>query len=79
VLPYPVILTTTPSFGIQTNAFGFRISWATNTPVVVEASTSLVNPTWSPVSTNILNGGWTDFRDPEWANSHSRFYRVRSQ
>ncbi len=39
-LPYPVILNLSPSFGIQTNAFGFRISWATKVPVVVEASTS---------------------------------------
>ena len=79
LLPYPVILTTPPNFGIQTNGFGFTVSWATNASVVVEAIPTLTMPTWSPVSTNALTDGWTDFRDPEWANSRSRFYRVRSQ
>jgi hypothetical protein len=79
VLSYPVILTTPPNFGIQTNAFGFRISWATNAPVVVEASITLDSPVWSPVSTNTLTDGWSDFRDPEWANYPGRFYRVRQQ
>ena len=41
-------------FGVQTNPFGFIISWATNVPVVVEACTNLANPTWSPVDTNTL-------------------------
>ncbi len=77
VLPYPVILTTAPNFGIQTNAFGFRISWATNASVVVEASTTLVNPIWSSVSTNTLTDGWSYFSDAEWTNYPTRFYRVR--
>ena len=77
VLPSPVILTLAPNFGIQTNAFGFRISWATNASVVVEASTGLVNPVWSTVSTNVLVNGWSDFRDAEWTNYPARFYRVR--
>ncbi len=76
-LPYPVILTTTPNFGVQTNGFGFRISWATNLPVVVEASTTLATPAWSPLSTNTLTDGWTYFSDAEWTNYPSRFYRVR--
>jgi hypothetical protein len=79
VLPYPVILTTAPNFGIQTNAFGFRISWATNAPVVVEASTTLASPAWSPVSTNTLTSGWSYFSDRDWANYPSRFYRARAQ
>ena len=79
LLPYPVILTTAPNFGIQTNAFGFRISWATNVPVVVEASTTLANPVWSPVSTNTLTDGWSYFSDAEWTNYPARFYRIRSQ
>lgn len=77
VLPYPVILTTTHNFGVQTNQFGFRISWATNASVVVEASTTLANPVWSPVSTNTLTDGWTYFSDVEWTNYPARFYRVR--
>jgi hypothetical protein len=77
-LPYPVILTSSPSFGIQTNAFGFIIFWATNIPVVVEASTTLTNPTWSSLQTNTLVNGSSYFNDPKWTNYPSRFYRIRS-
>ena len=77
-LDYPVIRTTTPSFGVQTNRFGFIISWTINASVVVEASTTLANPVWSPVSTNILTDGWSYFSDPKWTNYPARFYRIRS-
>jgi hypothetical protein len=77
VLSYPVILTTVPSFGLQTNDLGFIISWATNVPVVVEASSTLANPIWASVSTNTLTEGWSHFRDVEWTNHLSRFYRIR--
>jgi hypothetical protein len=73
-----VILNSGPSFGVQTNGFGFIISWATNIPVVVEASTDLANPNWSPVATNTLTGGSAYFSDPQWANYPVRFYRLRS-
>ena len=78
VLPYPVILTISLSFGLQNNAFGFVISWTTNVPVVVEASTNLTNPNWSAVSTNILIDCSSYFSDPQWTNSPNRFYCVRS-
>jgi hypothetical protein len=77
-LPNPVILDFGPSFGVQTNRFGFIISWATNVPVIVEASTNLANPTWSPVSTNTLTSGMSYFSDPQWTNYPARFYRIRS-
>ena len=76
VLPYPQILTTAPDFGVHSNQFGFRISWATNVPVVVEASANL--GTWLPVSTNTLTNGWSYFSDPAWTNYSARFYRIRS-
>jgi hypothetical protein len=76
-LPNLLILTTAPDFGIQANAFGFRISWATNASVVVEASTSLSGQDWSPVATNTFAEGWSGFRDPEWTNYPNRFYRLR--
>jgi hypothetical protein len=76
VLPYPQILSTAPSFGVQTNQFGFIISWATNVPVVVEASANL--RTWLPVSTNTITSGWSYFSDPAWTNYPARFYRIRS-
>jgi hypothetical protein len=78
LLPNPVILNNNPDFGLQTKGFGFVISWATNIPVVVEACTGLVNPVWSPISTNILTGGSSYFSDPEWTNYPARLYRLRS-
>ena len=76
-LPYPLILNS--SLGVRSNEFGFRVSWATNASVIVEASADLNNPKWSPVQTNVLNNGVVNFTDPEWNKNPSRFYRVRSQ
>ena len=80
LLPNPLLLTKSPSFGAQMNAFGFRVSWATNLPVVVEACTDLTRAVWTPLATNSLApSGWFYFSDPEWTNYPSRLYRVRSQ
>jgi hypothetical protein len=76
-LPYPLVLN--GSSGAQSNQFGFTISWATNVPVVVEASADLSNPAWIPLSTNTLSGGTSSFSDPDWTNYPNRFYRLRSQ
>jgi len=78
LLPNPRILNNGPSFGIQTNGFGFTISWATNISVIVEACIDLANPVWSPVATNSFSGGLSQFNDPQWTNFPNRFYRLRS-
>jgi len=78
-LPQPLIIGG-PSFGVQSNQFGFRVSWATNVPVVVEACTDLGTPVWTPLTTNSLApAGWFQFSDPDWTNYPNRLYRVRSQ
>jgi len=61
---------------VQSNRFQFTISWATNTSVVVLASTNLLN--WTPVITNALVNGASAFMDSTWTNYPQRFYRVRS-
>lgn len=76
-LPYPLILNS--SLGVRSNQFGFTVSWATNLSVVVEASTDLRNPAWTPLATNALTGGSFYFADPHWTNYSKHFYRVRSQ
>ena len=77
-LPYPLILSN-PSFGVQTNAFGFVVSWATNLSVVVESCTNLASSTWVPLITNTLTtNGWFYFSDPQWTNNPARLYRIRS-
>jgi hypothetical protein len=73
----PEIQTTDASFGVHADHFGFNISWASDRVVVVDASTSLSDPAWVPVSTNTLIGGTSYFTDPDWANYPTRFYRVR--
>jgi hypothetical protein len=78
-LPNPVILNSTSNFGIQSNGFGFSISWATNRPVVVQASTDLANPVWTSLQTNALTNGVFNFTDPQWANYSGRFYRIIAQ
>jgi hypothetical protein len=77
LLPNPLILSRSPSFGVKTNRFGFIISWATNLSVVVEACTNLANPIWSPVRTNTITNGSSYFSDPQWTIYRARFYRLR--
>jgi hypothetical protein len=74
----PQVQTSDASFGIRTNEFGFNVNWASGMTVVVEASTSLTNPNWLPVSTNTFLSGLAYFSDPQWTNYPARFYRVRS-
>jgi hypothetical protein len=74
----PLVQTHDGAFGVRTNQFGFNIKWASGRTVVVEASTTLSNPNWVPVSTNALSSGSSYFSDPEWTNHPARFYRIRS-
>jgi hypothetical protein len=75
-LPNPLILGNGLGLGVNTNSFAFTISWATNTAVIVEASTNLL--IWTPVTTNALVNGTNYFSDPQWTNYPGRFYRLRS-
>jgi hypothetical protein len=63
---------------VQSNAFGFVISWATNASVVVEACTNLASPVWQPIQTNTLTGGTAYFSDAQWTNYPARFYQLGS-
>jgi len=75
--PQPKIISSSRGTGVQGNGFQFTVGWATNTAVVVEASTNLHN--WTPVSTNTLVNGTNYFSDASFTNYPQRFYRVRSQ
>ena len=79
VRPQPTILDLGDRFGPTTNGFGFVISWATNVPVVVEASADIGSAGWTLISTNTLTEGWVQFMDPDWKSQPARFYRVRGQ
>lgn len=66
------------TFGAGNQAFGFRITGGNNLVVVVEASTSLGAPAWSPMSTNTLHNGVAEFVDDAWTAANRRIYRLRS-
>ncbi len=76
-LPNPKLLND-PTLGVQSNKFGFTISWATNVSVVVEARSSLYSGTWTPIATNSINNGSLYFADPNWNSYPERYYRVRT-
>lgn len=78
VLPQPVILTTDTAFGVHDDLFRFRISWATNAVVVIEAATDLEGSTWSPIATNTLVDGWSDFTDSQPNAYQNQLFRIRS-
>lgn len=63
--------------GVHTNLFGFAITGTSGVPTVVEASTNLASPTWSPLQTITLTNGSVYFNDPQWTNYPQRFYRLR--
>jgi hypothetical protein len=70
-------------FGVLSNQFGFTIAGNSNLVVVIQACTNLANHIWLPVATNTLNtfvstNGTSYFKDPQWTNYPSRFYRLRS-
>ncbi len=75
----PQSLSLDSSFGVRSNQFGFKISWARGKTVSVEAATNLSDPTWVPVNASTLTDGVFHFRDAEWTNYSARFYRVRVQ
>jgi hypothetical protein len=74
--PQPQILGSAYGLGVYGKAFNFTISWATNTAVVVDASTNLSS--WTPVATNALVSGTNGFGDTRWTNYSRRFYRVHA-
>ncbi len=71
----PQIQSGDSSFGVHSNRFGFNISGNNNLSVIVEASTNLAYPFWSPVATNT---GSSYFSDPQWLNYPVRFYRLQT-
>ena len=64
--------------GAGTNGFTFMIFWAPDVYLVVEATSDLAIPAWSPLATNTPGSGTWQFTDPNWTNYPSRFYRVGS-
>jgi hypothetical protein len=74
VLWNPLIQATDGNLGVRSNQFGFNITGAANLPVVVEASTNLFSPIWTPLRSLTLTNGSNYFSDPQWPNYPVRYY-----
>ena len=66
------------SFGFLTNRFGFNMTSPTNQSVVVEATTNLGAPLWTPLKTNSVGPNGVYFSDPNWQQFPTRIYRLRT-
>ncbi|MDX1409433.1 MAG: hypothetical protein R3330_14900, partial [Saprospiraceae bacterium] len=78
LLPWdPEIQTSDPSFGVQSDQFGFNITASSDLLVVVEATDTASLFNWSPVGTNQLAAGSSYFSDPDWMDYPCRIYRLR--
>lgn len=78
VLWNPEVVTTDGNFGVRQNRFGFNIAGTADLPIVVEATTSLLDGPWVPLQTCTLTNGLVYFSDPQWTNDSQRIYRIRS-
>ena len=76
VLWNPVIQAGGANFDVLNNQFSFDVIDTNNTVFVVEATTSLANPVWSPLQTITLTNGSFHFSEPVQKNSPARFYRL---
>jgi hypothetical protein len=78
VLWNPKAKTSDGSFGVQNGEFGFNIIGTPNIPMMVEASSALTQPEWTPLLNCTLTNGTIFFSDPQWVSYPNRFYRIRS-
>jgi hypothetical protein len=74
----PLIQTGSDSVGLHSNQFEFTINWASGQVIVVETSTNLASPVWTPLQTNTLTNGSFSFSEPFQTNDSGRFYRISS-
>jgi hypothetical protein len=74
----PVASVNEVGIGPHTNGFSFNITGTPDIPILVEACTNLLNAIWTPLQSCTLTNGLILFREPEYTNHHSRFYRISS-
>jgi hypothetical protein len=83
--PWNAQMQTDSGLGMQTNQFGFNVL-GDNWSFIVEASSSLLNPVWSPLATNTVwspvvantvTSGTAYFSDSGSSNYPARFYRLK--
>jgi len=79
VLWNPLIQAGASGFGVMTNHFGFYITGTKNIPIVVEASTNVAGPVWTPLQSCLLTNGSLFFSETYQATNPARYYRISSQ
>jgi hypothetical protein len=79
VLWNPLIQTGDGNFGFNSDQFGFDITGTAGIPIVVEASTNLASPNWTPLEALTLTNGLFYFSEPTQPGAGGRFYRIGSQ
>jgi hypothetical protein len=78
ILWNPLIETSGSGFGIVSNQFEFTVTGTTNIPIMVEYSTNLANPVWTPVETLVLTKGLFHYSEPAQTKAPARFFRISS-
>jgi len=78
VLWDPRISTADSGLRVVAGQFSFAITGASGLVVMVEASSDLADPRWSPVASVTLDGAPFIFRDPDVKSHPGRFYRLRT-
>lgn len=74
----PMVETGDGRFGMHHYGyFGFTISGPVDLIVIVEESESLIDSTWTPISTNTLTDGSTHFTEAQSTNRPACYYRLR--
>jgi uncharacterized repeat protein (TIGR03803 family) len=66
------------SFGMQSNAFGFDFIGISNQTAIIEFSTKLAQPVWTPLQTNSLTGSPQYFVGDTFGRNAGCFYRIHS-
>jgi len=65
------------AFGPGPGGFRFRFAGPPEDTAVVEVSENLIGGEWTPVYTNVLGSGESEFTDERWDDHLRRYYRVK--
>ena len=72
----PVVVPTLTTLSATNNRFVLRLSGDPGKSYIIQASTNLSSGSWTPVVTNVANGGSFDYTNVNMGNFNSRFFRA---
>ncbi len=65
------------AFGVREEGFAVSIRGTPNLPIVLETAETLKGRGWRALLSCAITNGSLLFKDPDWTNHTSRFYRIR--